>query len=565
MRKSIITLCTTCILATSYSFADDISVNNGWNLRGTSTNFATMNDFNKSCIQYVWLYDDNHAWKCFSPNPNISQNIINAGYGALHSIDKKYGFWILADGNCQITSSSVSTDITTSNNLIDNTLKANWQKQIGSAALEDIRAMAVDNNGNVFISGIYNGNIDGITTPQGSGDIFIAKYNANGTQEWIKTLNSINFETPMQMAYSSVDDTIVITGYSTGSLDLNPGISTFMNKSAGSFVIKLNSYNGSFRNAVSWENSGAKFLDIDIDSNGNLYLTGTLGNRYSQYKTYDVNPSSSNFNITTHGYMDGLIIKLNRSFDFEWVKSNGSQNKTTVFTNSTLDNSNHIHTTGFTADSSVTSSTRAYTDRTSFIQIYNTSDSSSAVSYNLQYFNKAVPLSIGVTSSGDSVVCGVTTIDTGYLNSNILKSTIDVLDNGQSSLFVAKFDNYGHEKWRIQANSFGQSACYGLDIDSNDNIIIAGEYDGSIKIGNYSLDSVGGSMDSFIAGIDSNGTVTGIKSFGGYQEERIQRIELHNNFIYATGWFDGILTFNSDLNSLSSKGSKDGFIVKLAK
>lgn len=566
------TLLTGLIISTAT--AETISFKNGWSLRGTSETYTTMNNFDKDCVELIWLFDDDIGWKVYSPLPNAQALIADKGFELLTSIDKKYGFWALSNSDCSVdlpTTSVIDTNNTSNTGNVDNIslMKATWQTQIGSAGFEDVRAMAVDELGHVYISGVYNGNINGLAAPQGSGDVFIRKYSSEGVLLWTKTLNSASIETPTQLAFSSSDDTIVMVGFTTGSLDIDPGISTYNNKGNGSFIVKLSASDGSFVNATSWEDSKVKFLDLDIDSTGNLYLTGALGgltNGYTQNYTVDVNPSASIFKLVTSGYVDGLIVKLNASLGFVWAKHEGSYNETTGFTSAVLDDTDHIRVTGISSSTSPSSSISQYSTRKSLINTYDISDGSIASSHNLSYFDEAAPLNIAVTSKGENVVCGVTTMDSSLFSGGAskLNSTVDLLDYGYSSLFIAKFDSYGNEKWRIQANSFGQSGCYGLDIDANDNIIVAGEYDGSMKMGDYSIDSSGGTLDSFVGKVDSNGTVLGIKSFGGYQTERIQRIKLHNDSIYASGWFSGLLTFNPDKSSLASEGNKDGFIVKLA-
>ncbi len=568
MKKSIMGLSFVSMFLTTGTIncsADSILVNDGWNLRGTSASYATMDNFNKSCIQYVWVFDDYNTWKVYSPSTHAQEIITKAGYETLSSIDKKYGFWVLADSSCEIESSLLDDANSSTNSVNLAKLKASWQNNIGSTGFEDIRSMSVDNDGNVYVAGVYNGNIDGLALSKGSGDIFVAKYNAtNGALIWIKTLNSANIETPTQIAYSSSDNTLVMVGYTTGSLDLNPDDSTLMNKGAGSFVVKLNANDGVFVNATSWETTKAKFLDIDIDSIGNLYLTGSLYN-YSQNQSFDVNPSTSVFNMTTKGYSDGLIVKLNKSFGFVWAKNDGTQSKTTAFTSAILDGSDHIRVSGLTTATIPSSSLQSSTTRESLIKTYSITDGNLAIAHSVEYFDEGAPLSIGVTSKGESVICGLTTVSSSFLSSTYsLNGAVNLLSYGSSSLFVAKFDSYGNEQWRVQANSFGQSGCYDLEIDAHDNIFVAGEYDGSMIFGDFTIDSNGGTIDSFVAQIDSNGTVSGMKSFGGYQKERIQRMKLHDNAIYATGWFNGILTFNPEFSSLASVGNNDGFVVKLA-
>ena len=160
-----------------------------------------MDNFNKNCIELIWLFDDDMGWKIYSPLPNAQALITDKGFELLTSIDKKYGFWALSNSDCSVdlpTASVVDTNNTSNTGNVNDIslMQATWQTQIGSASFEDVRAMAVDELGHIYISGIYNGNINGLAAPQGSGDVFIRKFSSEGVLLWTKTLNSYNIETP---------------------------------------------------------------------------------------------------------------------------------------------------------------------------------------------------------------------------------------------------------------------------------------------------------------------------------------------------------------------------------
>ena len=57
-----------------------------------------------------------------------------------------------------------------------------WQKLIGTEYEERITGVAVDKNGNVYVSGITTGSL--FDNHKGGKDIFIAKFNTHGETEW---------------------------------------------------------------------------------------------------------------------------------------------------------------------------------------------------------------------------------------------------------------------------------------------------------------------------------------------------------------------------------------------
>jgi len=49
--------------------------------------------------------------------------------------------------------------------------------------------VATDSSGNVYVTGGTKGGLDG-NTSAGNNDLFVVKYNSNGTKEWTKQLGS---------------------------------------------------------------------------------------------------------------------------------------------------------------------------------------------------------------------------------------------------------------------------------------------------------------------------------------------------------------------------------------
>lgn len=89
-------------LLISGSFAQDLNLNSGWQLKGTETGLK-MNDFNKSCINTVWKY--NGDWEAYSPDSLTKQLIIDNGISELSGLNINDGFWVDVNNDCSITSS----------------------------------------------------------------------------------------------------------------------------------------------------------------------------------------------------------------------------------------------------------------------------------------------------------------------------------------------------------------------------------------------------------------------------------------------------------------------------
>jgi hypothetical protein len=87
-------------------------------------------------------------------------------------------------------------------------------------------------------------------------------------------------------------------------------------------------------------NTGPSVVDINVDNNGSLLLTGTFSG------TYDFDPGAAFFNMTGPDAQDMFVWKLDNSGNFTWAKrviggySNASASLTT-------DGYGNVYTTGF--------------------------------------------------------------------------------------------------------------------------------------------------------------------------------------------------------------------------
>ena len=121
---------------------------------------------------------------------------------------------------------------------------------------------------------------------------------------------------------------VYTTGHFYGTADFDPGPGTFNLSAAvegappyGSdiFVSKLDS-DGNFiwakrmgGSAEEWEEGN----DIIVDVTGNVYITGVF------YGTADFDPGPGTFNLTSAGYRDTFVSKLDSAGDFVWAKRIG--------------------------------------------------------------------------------------------------------------------------------------------------------------------------------------------------------------------------------------------------
>ncbi len=157
-------------------------------------------------------------------------------------------------------------------------------------------------------------------TSNGKSDIFILKLDIDGNFLWVKNLGGNLDDVSHSIALNNFGE-IYITGYFQGNVDFNPDTLIAFNlnsKAAGDmFILKLGN-NGEFIWAKGFGgNLWTVPSSIVVDNSGNIYTTGKF------WGTSDFNPAPELFQLTSAGASDIFILKLNNSGNFLWAKNFG--------------------------------------------------------------------------------------------------------------------------------------------------------------------------------------------------------------------------------------------------
>lgn len=159
-----------------------------------------------------------------------------------------------------------------------------WTRQFGSgnpqqaSGIEQTQRVATDAEGNVFIAGLFNGNLNlggpPLFSPAAS-TVFLAKLDPSGTTLWSQRLLMANAQTRVDIATGPLGEVVVVGGFE-GTTSAGADMLT----SAGSrdvFVVEVDS-----GGKVLWTR---RFGDADfqsangaaIDGEGNVLVTGNFG------------------------------------------------------------------------------------------------------------------------------------------------------------------------------------------------------------------------------------------------------------------------------------------------
>lgn len=238
-----------------------------------------------------------------------------------------------------------------------------WGKQFDGAtggfsinSLNNSKGVVVDDAGNVYFAGQFNGGIDldpgpgtaiyTFANPCGNCmSVFIGKLDAAGNFVWGGDMYC-DAECGVEGIAIDAQANIFLTGGYFGSIDLDPGPGSFYTvSSVGGYIIKLNTHG-----ILQWarEIQGTDRIwcqGIATDVTGNVLVTGGF------YGTVDFNldPGPGNvFNVSSrnpgsstglpyYGAYDGYVLKMDKDGHFTWVKTYGAV-ITNTYINGMLDN-----------------------------------------------------------------------------------------------------------------------------------------------------------------------------------------------------------------------------------
>jgi hypothetical protein len=165
---------------------------------------------------------------------------------------------------------------------------------------------------------------------------------------------------------------------------------------------------------------------------------------------------------------------------------------------------------------------------------------------------------IALDSGGNSII-------TGYFTGTLTFGSTSLTSSGGKDIFVAKLSSNQTWLWAKSVGSSGDDHGYSLDIDTNGNSFLTGDFTNSITFGSTTSLSSVGTTDMFVAKIDSNGTWLWSNSAGSTREDQGLGIVVDSNgSAYVTGGsFLYTITFGT-LPGLSNSGYADMFVAKIS-
>lgn len=193
-----------------------------------------------------------------------------------------------------------------------------WAKSAGLIGQDAARSLAVDDNGNVYVTGQIGGNaqFDNVFVPSyGTYDAFLAKYSASGNLEWVRNAGGPREDYATGICIDA-NGFIYITGYFLDSIFFE----SVKLVSADFNDIFIAKYTPS-GDLVWAKRAGGRGEDrsyaIVADIHGDFAITGS----FSGTATFD------NQFVVSSGNWDTFIAKYNGNGICQWVRKGGGTNE----------------------------------------------------------------------------------------------------------------------------------------------------------------------------------------------------------------------------------------------
>jgi len=330
-------------------------------------------------------------------------------------------------------------------------------QQFGTSGFETIYGIDTDNQGNYYVAGVTDGELGGSRQAE-SLDTFVAKYDSDGNQLWIRQIGENVIFNAFNLAVDQGTGDVFISGADVGdSLEDD------------TFVIKFDT-NGNQQWSTRTGTQGFLIFDesygLTVSQSGSVYATGW---------------TSGDLGGVNAGLYDNWLAKYdNDTGETEWIVQYGTPDYEWSWDVRT-DSAENVYTTGWTLGN------LGGDNAGSFDAYLSKFDSQGNLLWINQFGGEGddEAYSLYIDGSDNLFVGGYTDGDLGGSNA------------GSFDAWVAKFDAEGNQVWITQFGTGDRDELYGLAADDRGNLYATGITKGSMGAVNA------GSFDGWTAKLDA--------------------------------------------------------------
>ena len=381
-----------------------------------------------------------------------------------------------------------------------------WTKQFGTSAGDSMAAVSVDSAGNIYVAGSTQGNLGAPNA--GGADAFVLKLSSSGTLLWSRQLGTANNDTGEIDIALDGTGSVYISAYTDGNIGGTP---------AGGFDAWIGKYDSS--GTLSWVTQfGTTAHDfgtsMSVDGAGNVYIAGR---------------TKGNLGGANAGLDDGFVAKFDSSGASVWSQQFGTSSDDDI-NGVWADGLGNVYVAGYSFGN--LEGTNAGLNDGWVARLSERWDAQLGTNHRDESYG------VATDALGNSYVTGFTG---GALNG---------ANAGIYDAFVSKYDAVGMLLWTRQLGTVYTDIANAIAVDAAGNSYITGYTDGDLGGVNA------GSRDVFIAKYDSSGTLLWTRQLGTIDDEVANGAAVDGSGnVYITGYtYDSLFGTNA--------GGTDAFVVK---
>lgn len=390
-----------------------------------------------------------------------------------------------------------------------------WALAFGGDDADYATGISVDAQGNVYVTGAFNGTVDfdpgaGETalTSAGEYDMFLAKFSADGALIAASGIGGPGYDEPKSVAVGPLGH-VYLLSYFSGTIDADPGVDVLPVTSQGELDMLLQQFSAD--GDLLWTRSiGSEGADLGLamalDADENIWTTGSFEN------TLDVDPGAGTFELTSAGAWDIFVAKWSADGEFVWAgRMGGPEN---------FDN-------GY---------------------------------------------DIAVDADGNAIVVG-SFFGTGDFDPGPGEHLLTAHSMGSDDVFVQKLGPTGEFLWAVGLGGTDADLAYGVSVAEDGRIDVTGFFSGTADFDpdasaafTMTTSSLDNFFDSYVCELDADGAFLGAWQFGGANSVATQSIARGaGDALFIAGHFENAPDFDPGpgVESTGSAGFRDAFVIRL--
>lgn len=204
-----------------------------------------------------------------------------------------------------------------------NAQNISWAKSAQGTQLDEGTGIAVDGNGNTYITGLFEsetltfGSKTLTNTLETKEDIFVAKFDINGDCIWAKSFGGPGNEAGNKIVLDQTNNVLYVVGYMYGSFNFGGTPLTLIGYK-DVVLLKMDLDGNPIAGKNFGSNSDTNGKDICLDQNGNVFITGFFFGTSIDFGTGS---------LMNAGFVNAFVAKFDPSLTNLWAQRiGGSEN-----------------------------------------------------------------------------------------------------------------------------------------------------------------------------------------------------------------------------------------------